>query len=78
MAEPRDVGWRAARTMFPGAVEALEADGAEPGEYRFWVDANGRLHVDDAVHPAFDDVWDPTQRAWFGGDGDSDWDEEDG
>lgn len=27
-------------------------------EWQFWTDDKGRLHVDDAFHPAYDDMWD--------------------
>jgi hypothetical protein len=34
----------------------------------FWLDDRDRLHVDDAVHPAYDDVWNAAIGEWEGSD----------
>jgi len=40
----------------------------EMKEWQFWADDKSRLHVDDAFHPAYDDVWDVKDKEWVGSD----------
>lgn len=51
-----------ARDQFYEAISRFD----DPEESIYWVDDLGRLHCDDAVHPAYDDMWDGED--WVGGD----------
>jgi hypothetical protein len=66
-----------ALSRFPEACAALvknsmdvgltEADAKESlNDLVFWEDSKGRLHCDDRIHPAFDDMWEGGQ--WVGSD----------
>ena len=64
-----------ARMQFPEALKAMN-DGKLPTLAQlkrnnfFWLDDRGRLHVDDSLHPAYDDVWNPELGEWEGSDED--------
>lgn len=45
------------KTKYPDAIANLEADGEDLLEISFTIDRKGRLHIDDATHPSYDDVW---------------------
>lgn len=69
-----------AAARFPEAIAAMRAHDEEmegepmsDGKWAryvrdliFWTDPRGWLHVDDRVHPAYDDEWDPERREWLG------------
>lgn len=61
-----EITLKQARRRFPKAIAALLEDDTDLKELAFTVDSKGALHVDDAVHPAFDDEWDPNIERWFG------------
>lgn len=62
---------------FPEACAALVKNSVDVGlsesdaheslnDLVFWTDSKGRLHCDDRIHPAFDDMWEAGE--WVGSD----------
>lgn len=74
MAQRQIIKLAEVRRRFRQAYAAL--DNVSPIELQFWVTPDGRLHCDDAYHPAFDDVWNPETEQWEGSSDDYDDDED--
>lgn len=58
----RIISLATAKKRFPTAIRMLD----DVGDLLLWVDSEGRLHCDDAVHPGFDDMWDAQKKSWVG------------
>lgn len=58
----RIISLAVAKKRFPTAIRMLD----DTGDLLFWLDDDGRLHCDDALHPSFDDMWDTQKKSWVG------------